>query len=771
MKYVKALKRMLFLMLFLFVFTLFPGMQAEAGGGVLGGRSISYEINSVSWYGNYIDVKGWMNYAGIYHYSNQQSYYVRVHDGGTYVGTYYDINDYWVDHTELEWAVGFEKIAYQDIGFHFRIPAQDLLNSGHDKFTLEVHISKGGIGDYGKDLSYVAPNTEHDTGTYKMVFDSASQTTGIYVDATMLKANAYPQAGTQLYVNGIGYYLQNGDRYVREWGTMTGTSFQAANAVTWFQCRSYLGGYEWDGEQSQYRVHPSASGGYYVWCPGNFAGYVTEDFMIRLGRSTYTITYKPNGGTKTDGSAASDVKDTVSFCRNHTIRGKNTFYKMGYSMADWRTNANGSGTAYSPGASRRWTNASNLTVYARWTLNTYRLTYNKNNPATATVGASDITLSKASQTTKYDSSWGTLATASKPGYVFLGWFTEPEGGEQITASTICTGKHIVDGNGDIAYAHWRPIEYMIEFKPNGDHAPGTVTPDSMDSIKVKYDEKVALPANLFKKTTLVPSEDVVRDENGAAVTNPDGSDQQTTVAKPSVFLGWNGNGESLTPVYRDQAQIMNLTKKDGDTITFYAIWDDAPKFTVVSYPDRYFTVEEAQGGMITEEELLKTVQVYDRETNLLPTKTSDEVLVSGDEGVTVVNFDPDEFTGLTDDGSVSVRYKVKDGSSNSVFLNITVWITKNGMIPSEEIDYYRSISNTYEGAASGEGGLADLSRWKGGTYQESLNRAMEGTAKSYDLTLTKGQLSKIRDYVAANGFGNSESDSALNEFWDAITAP
>lgn len=48
---------------------------------------------------------------------------------------------------------------------------------------------------------------------------------------------------------------------------------------------------------------------------------------------------------------------------------------------------------------------------------------------------------------------GTLGVAQRPGYVFLGWFTEAEGGQRITAD------HIPEGNMT-CYAHWVSQEQL-----------------------------------------------------------------------------------------------------------------------------------------------------------------------------------------------------------------------------------------------------------------------------------------------------------------------
>lgn len=411
-----------------------------------------------------------------------------------------------------------------------------------------------------------------------------------------------------------------------------------------------------------------------------------------------------------------------------------TVSREGYTFDGWYTQATGGDKVTSIKVDPS-TGAYSQTLHAHWSAKTYTLTYDKNNPHTASVGESDITLTPAASSVKakYDSAWGTLATASKPGYVFLGWYTKPDGGTQVTSSTIVRDNLTV-------YAHWRPITYTIRFNPNADNGEGEVTGE-MPSIKVEYDQMVNLPANEYAKTVKVPAED----EGGEVLK------------KSSVFKGWSYDAKSLTSSLADKASIMNLTRKDGDVIDFYAIWDDAPSFVVERYPDRYFTLEEAQNGDITEEELLSTVVVKDRETNPLPYKTTEQVESGDDVGVSIVGWNPDEFTSLTDDSTISVRYKVKDESGNEAFLNIKVYVTRNSALAAEKESSIRSVSSTYRNT------LADNSRWKSDSlYTGKLDHALSGDNKLYTMTLHGDDLSTVRDYVEDNGFGNSIIGDALS---------
>ena len=408
--------------------------------------------------------------------------------------------------------------------------------------------------------------------------------------------------------------------------------------------------------------------------------------------------------------------------------------REGYTFDGWYTQVDGGDKVTSIEVTPS-TGAYSKTLHAHWSANSYTLTYDKNNPHGASVDESDITLTPAATSVKakYDSAWGTLATASKPGYVFLGWYTKPDGGKQVTSSTIVRGDITV-------YAHWRPITYTIRFNPNADNGEGEVKGE-MPSIKVEYDQMVNLPANKYAKTVKVPAED-------------EGGD---VVKKSSVFKGWSYDAKSLTSSLADKASIMNLTRKDGDVIDFYAIWDDAPSFVVERYPDRYFTLKEAQDGEVTEDELLKTVVVKDRETNPLPAKTTEQVESGDDVGVSIVGWNPREFTDLTDDSTVSIRYKVKDKSGNEAFLNIKVYVTRNSALAAEKESSIRSISSTYRNT------LADNSRWKSDSlYTGKLDHALSGDNKMYTMTLHGDDLSTVRDYVETNGFGNSIISDALS---------
>ena len=127
-----------------------------------------------------------------------------------------------------------------------------------------------------------------------------------------------------------------------------------------------------------------------------------------------------------------------------------------YTFEGWYTAASG-GTQIT--SSTKVTTASNHTIYAHWTPNTYTVSYNAN-------GGS---VSPTSNTVTYGGTLGTLPTPTRTGYTFDGWFTKVSGGTQCTSSTILTAASNIT-----IYAHWTANPYTVAYDANG----GTGAPSS-----------------------------------------------------------------------------------------------------------------------------------------------------------------------------------------------------------------------------------------------------------------------------------------------------
>ena len=128
---------------------------------------------------------------------------------------------------------------------------------------------------------------------------------------------------------------------------------------------------------------------------------------------TYTIHYDSNGGS---GSTASS-NHTYDTAKALTPNG---FTRTGYTFAGWATSAGGV-AAYSGGQSVSNLTAEDgftVTLYAKWTPNTYTVSYDANGGLGSTASSSHT----------YDAVKAlTINGFTRPGYAFIGWATAADG--------------------------------------------------------------------------------------------------------------------------------------------------------------------------------------------------------------------------------------------------------------------------------------------------------------------------------------------------------
>ena len=178
----------------------------------------------------------------------------------------------------------------------------------------------------------------------------------------------------------------------------------------------------------------------------------------------------------------------------------------------------------------------------------YEVTFSKNGESDVVV---QIVVRKA-YTVTFDANGGMPKTQSislfpgssfvlpddptRVGYVFTGWWTEKSGGMKVTESTTF-GE---DAYAQL-YAHWKANRYMVVFDANG----GTGT---MDSRQMVYDVAAPLAGNGFAM--------------------PD-----------SLLRGWATSADGDV-VYRDGADVKNLSAIDGDVVTLFAVWQKKPDWVL-----------------------------------------------------------------------------------------------------------------------------------------------------------------------------------------------
>ena len=108
------------------------------------------------------------------------------------------------------------------------------------------------------------------------------------------------------------------------------------------------------------------------------------------------------------------------------------------------------------------------TLTANWQVKTFTIDFDP----------MDGIVSKNSKQVTYGEKYGTLPTPTLTDYIFLGWFTESEDGEQITSDSI------VDIDNDTTlYAHWTLPQSTLEINPNGGKWNGFSTTQSYKKVK------------------------------------------------------------------------------------------------------------------------------------------------------------------------------------------------------------------------------------------------------------------------------------------------
>ena len=144
---------------------------------------------------------------------------------------------------------------------------------------------------------------------------------------------------------------------------------------------------------------------------------------VVLGNLCTTITLNPNGGTLPEFSLVAGAALPIPF-------------KTGYTFAGWYENPEFSGN---PVTDIPTNSTENLNFYAKWTANTYTVTFDANGGSVSQTSAVTV----AGKLTS-------LPTPTYDGYDFLGWYTQKDGGDKVTTDTVFT----VDST---IYAHWQNI--------------------------------------------------------------------------------------------------------------------------------------------------------------------------------------------------------------------------------------------------------------------------------------------------------------------------
>jgi len=163
--------------------------------------------------------------------------------------------------------------------------------------------------------------------------------------------------------------------------------------------------------------------------------------------NTYTLDYDPN---------ALDTTGSVPTSSSHTYNTSvqvqaNEIYRIGYTFDGWNTVSDGSGNSYSRDS--RFYIVNNTTLYVKWKINSYTVTYNSN------FQQDGVTDTATPISFDYGSPISLVARSLiKTGWTFLGWNTS------TTASTALSTPYNMPANNLPLYAVWG---YNVTYYGNG----------------------------------------------------------------------------------------------------------------------------------------------------------------------------------------------------------------------------------------------------------------------------------------------------------------
>ena len=247
--------------------------------------------------------------------------------------------------------------------------------------------------------------------------------------------------------------------------------------------------------------------------PDNTVIELTAQWVV----NAYIVSFDGNGGIVSTASKKvlfGDAYDNLP-----------TAYRTGYVFKGWFT-ANDGGANVT--GTTKMAKATNHTLYAQWLANPYKVSFDANGGIVQT----------PSKTVYFDSNYGLLPDPSRENYLFTGWHTATNGGENINSRT-----KVSTAADHVLYAHWAPDlsnAYIVRLHRNYNGSYGDATED----LILKTGQTLTLPTV---------------EELGWSRRN-------------CRFLGWISSSGKTVAAYKDGQKVKSLSQAPGAIIHLYAGW-------------------------------------------------------------------------------------------------------------------------------------------------------------------------------------------------------
>lgn len=243
--------------------------------------------------------------------------------------------------------------------------------------------------------------------------------------------------------------------------------------------------------------------------------------------------------------------------------------RTGYAFGGWFTQTNGNGQQILSETSV--TIASNHSFYAKWSPNTYSVTFDPQNG----------TVDPLNTTVTYGLPYGTLPTPARTGYSFGGWFTQVSGGgTQVTNQTVCS----ITADQTL-YAKWTARTFTLTFDGQGS------TPSPTTKV-VTYDASYGALAAVSKTGYSFVGWFTLPSGGGVQITN---ETIVTAIANHTVYAAWNPN--TYTVVFDGQGGSVNPT---NILVTYGMPYGELPSSILAdAVMDSWWTQPNGKGQKIT----------------------------------------------------------------------------------------------------------------------------------------------------------------------------
>ena len=491
--------------------------------------------------------------------------------------------------------------------------------------------------------------------------------------------------------------------------------------------------------------------------------------VLEFKTNKYTVAFDKNNGT----GSMSGQSFTYGVAQALTA---NTYKRTGYTFKGWNTKADGSGTSYSDKqevSNLSATDGATVTLYAQWTANKYTVTYNANG-GTGTMANQELTYDKAATLN--------ANTFKRTGYRFNGWNTKADGTGTSYADKASVKNLTANSGGTVTlYAKWYSAAPELEAKD-----------------ATYYEGQDITKAMLLKNVTKASDVEDGDMAGKVIITKIEYSAGKLVDGKPQAAYtkNWtNGMPDSekldtwfqqlpkeKAPVtHKITYQVTDLSgKATTKTSTIIVKYNEFP---VIKAEDRYFTMEDAKAGKITQDVLLKDAITSGK---LKATDAEDGTI---NNRITIVDYKDTDFKNVNGNTVVWVTFKAKDSMGKETIQEIKVnvidsgsdywrdddgtarkqvrFITQRYYDKNKDTDFHGMTSEEIE-ASSDNGGLNVMSKW----YQNAAYKALltgsfvKDAGTDYKISAEKAK--ELKQKIESNGIGNSKSSNALTDIYNSL---